>query len=118
MPNEEFIATYKVHPIRYMQTTYLDEFTQIFTDSVEPNVLTTFIKSISNSFDELNLYPYISGHEKAFEKDIIKAILEHYKEGKSYDEICKEKMKNERFFYAVVDAPVDLSRLERRRLPL
>ena len=78
-----------------------DEYIQIFTDSVEPNLLTNFIKSISNSFDELNLYPYISGHEKAFEKDIIKSILVHYKEGKSYDEICKEKMKNEKYFYAV-----------------
>ena len=78
-----------------------EDYTKIYTDSVEPNQLTNFIKSISNCFDELNLYPYISGNEKAFEKDMIKSILEHYKEGKSYDEICKEKMKNENFFYAV-----------------
>ena len=78
-----------------------EDYTKIYTDSVEPNQLTNFIKSISNCFDELNLYPYISGNEKAFEKNIIKAILEHYKEGKSYDEICKEKMKNENFFYAI-----------------
>ena len=78
-----------------------EDYIKIFSNSVESNLLTDFIKSIPKCFEQLNLYPYISGHEIAFEKNIIKNILEYYKEGKNYDQLCKEKMINERYFYAV-----------------
>ncbi len=78
-----------------------EDYIQIFSNSVDSNILTDFIKSIPNCFDKLNLYPYISGDEIAFEKNIIKNILEFYKEGKNFDQLCKEKLLNERYFFAV-----------------
>jgi hypothetical protein len=78
-----------------------EDYIQIFSNSVDSNILTDFIKSIPNCFDKLNLYPYISGDEIAFENYVIKNILDFYKEGKNYDQLCKEKLLNERYFYAI-----------------
>ena len=61
MPNEEFIATYKVHPIRYMQTTYLDEFTQIFNEDNEEDIIKKLEMYQKLGFNEYVYIPFCLG---------------------------------------------------------